>query len=110
VRRAAARGLGQLRCGALAEDARLLVWGRALEALEAGGEDGEWVVRYAVVVGLEGLGLDLADPQPGATAPEAALLARVLQALNRHHDGDDTVPVVRLRARQALGRLSSTAT
>jgi phycocyanobilin lyase beta subunit len=109
VRRAAARGLGQLRCGALDEEARRLVWGRALEALEAGGEDGEWVVRYAVVVGLEGLGLDLADPRPGTGAPESALQARVHQALNRHHDADDTVPVVRLRARQALGRLSAVA-
>ncbi len=110
VRRAAARGLGQLRCGALPQDGRLRVRGRALEALEAGGEDGEWVVRYAVVVGLEGLGLDLADPQLGAMAPETALLARVRQALNRHQDGDDTVPVVRLRARQALGRLNAIAT
>jgi phycocyanobilin lyase beta subunit len=110
VRRAAARGLGQLRCGALAEEARRLVRGRALGALEAGGDDGEWVVRYAVVVGLEGLGLDLADPQPGTGNPEATLLARVRQALGRHHDGDDTVPVVRLRARQALGRLNSAAT
>ena len=59
VRRAAARGLGQLRCGNLPAEERREVQERALTALETAAGDGEWVVRYAVVVGLESLIHDL---------------------------------------------------
>ncbi|MFY8134243.1 MAG: HEAT repeat domain-containing protein, partial [Aquimonas sp.] len=61
VRRAAARGLGQLRTAGLAGPPQRLVRERALTALEAAAADGEWVVRYAGVVGLVSLALDL-DP------------------------------------------------
>jgi phycocyanobilin lyase beta subunit len=47
VRRAAARGLGDLR---LSDETGVT---RCLEALVRGAGDGEWVVRYAVAVGLE---------------------------------------------------------
>ena len=85
VRRAAARGLGQLRCGALPAQERREVQERALAGLEAAAGDGEWVVRYAVVVGLESLTLTLLS----------------------HPDQDTTV--VPLRANQALGRLGPAA-
>lgn len=115
VRRAAARGLGQLRCDDLSPQQRGLVQGRALAALEAACSDGEWVVRYAVVVGLESLALSLAaDPEHASgqsggdgngNAPASGLQARAQQALQRHGDEAEAIPVVRLRARQALGRL-----
>jgi phycocyanobilin lyase beta subunit len=98
VRRAAARGLGQLRCDALPAQERSKVQERALAALEAAAGDGEWVVRYAVVVGLESLAGSL---EPGGEAQQ-----RTLGSLQRLQDPAEEVPVVRLRALQALGTLA----
>ena len=106
VRRAAARGLGQLRCGALPAEERRGVQERALTALEAAAGDGEWVVRYAVVVGLESLALDL-TPETGSS--ERDLKKRALQTLTLLSDPDQDTRVVPLRANQALGRLGPTA-
>ena len=72
--------------------------GRALRALEAAAADGEWVVRYAVVVGLESLGAQLG-------AAEAAL-QEVLAILQPLQAAPEPVLVVQLRARQAVERLS----
>ena len=118
VRRAAARGLGQLRCGDLEGPVRAEVRGRALAALEAASADGEWVVRYAVVVGLESLALDLAveagaaasgsgagEAETMAPGAEGGLHSRALEALRRQDADNETTPVVRLRAQQALRRL-----
>jgi phycocyanobilin lyase beta subunit len=98
VRRAAARGLGQLRLETLAPESRAPVWNRCLDALERGSQDDEWVVRYAVVVGLESLGRSPHGPRP---APVALLdcLERLAQP------AQEAIPVVRLRAQQALDRL-----
>lgn len=98
VRRAAACGLGQLRLDPLSADGRMRIRARALAALEAACADGEWVVRYAVVVGLETLVLAM-DPLPGERL-------RVLEALAGlgHADREDT-PVVRMRADLASRRL-----
>jgi phycocyanobilin lyase beta subunit len=100
VRRAAARGLGQLRLAALPEEERRATALRCLQALLDGCRDGEWVVRYAVVVGLESL----------ATALEAEIrdghrqqLIEALRAL--HADPEEEAPVVQLRAALALQRL-----
>jgi phycocyanobilin lyase beta subunit len=106
VRRAAARGLGQLRCGALPTQERREVQERALAALEAAAGDGEWVVRYAVVVGLESLALDLA-PETGGS--EGEIWERALQTLTLLSQPDQATTVVRLRANQALGRLGPAA-
>ncbi|MBM5802348.1 MAG: HEAT repeat domain-containing protein, partial [Cyanobacteria bacterium K_DeepCast_35m_m2_023] len=57
VRCAAAKGLGSLKLQALDADERAAIEQRCLEALLEGYRDGEWVVRYAVTVGLEGLAL-----------------------------------------------------
>ncbi len=109
VRRAAARGLGQLRCGSLEPPDQRAVRHRALTALEAALNDGEWVVRYAVVVGLESLALDLtAAPEPAEA--EAALLSRAAQALTLRAADQESTPVVRLRAEAALSRLGGAAT
>nr|YP_009530857.1 phycocyanin alpha phycocyanobilin lyase [Paulinella micropora]AXY63546.1 phycocyanin alpha phycocyanobilin lyase [Paulinella micropora] len=53
VRRAAAKGLGNLKLIGLPRDQQDLIRIRSLTALEAGCHDAEWAVRYAVIVGLE---------------------------------------------------------
>ena len=101
VRRAAARGLGQLRCQALEQGERRQVQGRALAALEAATADAEWVVRYAVAVGLESLATSL-PPLQGSRS-------RAVQALEVLSQPSEDAPVVRLRARKALERLQAVA-
>ena len=102
VRRAAARGLGQLRLDALPRSEQARLRQRCLDALLAGGGDGEWVVRYAVAVGLEQLLLGMGRAEPGHHSG--------LQALQElaGEPGDDT-QVVRLRAGLALTRLAGGA-
>jgi len=106
VRRAAARGLGQLRCGGLPAEERREVQERALTALEAAAGDGEWVVRYAVVVGLESL---IHDLRPETDSSERDLRERALQTLTLLSHPDQDTTVVPLRANQALGRLGPAA-
>jgi phycocyanobilin lyase beta subunit len=98
VRRAAARGLGQLRLETIAPESRDPVWNRCLGALQRGSQDDEWVVRYAVVVGLESLGRSPHGPRP---APAA--LMDCLEHLAQ--PAREAIPVVRLRAQLALDRL-----
>ncbi|MEO0852377.1 MAG: HEAT repeat domain-containing protein, partial [Cyanobacteria bacterium J06648_11] len=57
VRRAAARGLGNLRWSEVESDRLQANQARACEALLLATQDGEWVVRYAAVLGLQLLGL-----------------------------------------------------
>jgi phycocyanobilin lyase beta subunit len=98
VRRAAACGLGQLKLEGLPPSQRVEVTSRCLEALVAGQEDGEWVVRYAVVVGLERLVGQFEGSGDG--------LARARTTLAGLADpGREAVPVVRLRAELALENL-----
>ncbi len=106
VRRAAARGLGQLRCGNLPAEERREVQERALTALETAAGDGEWVVRYAVVVGLESL---IHDLTPETDSSERDLRERALQALTLLSHPDQDTTVVPLRANQALGRFGPAA-
>lgn len=98
VRRAAAKGLGQLQLEGLAADAQHGVRQRCLGALVAATGDGEWVVRYAVAVGLESLVSGLP-----ADAPERQRARDALVDLRE--GGDDTPPVVQRRAALALSRL-----
>ncbi|MCT0225363.1 HEAT repeat domain-containing protein [Synechococcus sp. CS-1328] len=100
VRRAAARGLGQLKMQELAEAPRAALVQRCLGALEASCGDGEWVVRYAVVVGLESLAAEL--------SPTAELRPRLRQALEGLRESHlEATAVVRLRAEQAIHRLEA---
>ena len=102
VRRAAARGLGQLQLAGLPPQQRQPIAARCLEALLAGCGDGEWVVRYAVVVGLECLAPQLL----GASCPNPlAPLRAALEQLRRHDP--DGAAVVALRAALALDRLAA---
>ena len=98
VRRAAARGLGQLQLAELPADQAEAVRERCLLALERSVVDAEWVVRYAVSVALESLATSLA---PGDERHQ-----RAVAALGRlgHADQEDTL-VVRQRASLALQRL-----
>ena len=92
----AARGLGGLRQGELTDAAFSDLQNRCLDGLLLACSDEEWVVRYAAMVGLEGLlGQGLGTDER----------AKARAQLQRHGSGrsDDTL-VVRLRAQQALER------
>jgi phycocyanobilin lyase beta subunit len=100
VRRAAAKGLGALELNALVSSERITVEERALSALLEASSDGEWVVRYAVAVGLEGLVLGCGWPA-GHSGHTSSCTA--LHRMSESSDEDATV--VRLRAALALQRL-----
>ena len=98
VRRAAAKGLGQLQLAELPPAQQQDVQRQCLGALLAATSDGEWVGRYAVTVGLELLAAGLP-----AEAPERELAQQGLLRLQEATDG--TPPVVQRRAKLALSRL-----
>ena len=102
VRRAAARGLGQLRLERLEQAPRRAMAERCLMALVDGCRDGEWVVRYAVAVGLELLA-PAVHPDLAADAAPQRRLHEALQSLRCNPD--EEAPVVSLRAALALQRL-----
>lgn len=99
VRRAAAIGLGSLHTDDLDSAERKAIQERALAALERGRHDGEWVVRYAVATAMERLALLRNEPEHGQGRVVACLCSLA-------DDAHEDVPVVRLRARLALSRLS----
>ena len=100
VRRAAAKGLGSLQLGMLPTAERSAIELRCLEALVEATGDGEWVVRYAVAVGIEGLALN------SCWKSEHLNHAASCGALNRLSDAaQEEATVVRLRAALALQRL-----
>ena len=98
VRRAAACGLGNLQLSdAEQADAERQ---RCLSGLIQATGDGEWIVRYAVTVGLERRLNDAHCPD--------ALRDAGLQALEQlNSDAKEDVKVVRLRAALALQRLNA---
>lgn len=101
VRRAAAKGLGQLQLEALEAEQRLAVQERCLSALLAATGDGEWVVRYAVAMGLEGLAMQLRHGQPAHHGRARGGLEALAEPTR------EDVLVVRLRANVALARLGA---
>ena len=98
VRRAAAKGLGQLQLAELPPDQRQDVQRQCLGALLAATSDGEWVVRYAVAVGLELLAAGLPPRLPEWQQARAGLVTLLAAA-------PDNAPVVQRRAHLALLRL-----
>jgi len=97
VRRAAAKGLGSILWSKLPEVERLSAQEKVLDALLLATEDGEWVVRYAAIVGLESLANILAHSQPKLLSkiaakfsalidsePEAAIRARIKYAMSKY--------------------------
>ena len=97
VRRAAAMGLGRIKLAELSPEEKLETMEICLAGLKLGCADGEWIVRYAAVVGLENFSRNSAS-----SFAQACLL--LLQA--RSQEAIEEVPVVRLRAAQALAASS----
>ena len=97
VRRAAAMGLGRIKLAELSPEEKLETMEICLAGLKLGCADGEWIVRYAAVVGLENFSRNSAS-----SFAQACL--RLLQA--RSQEAIEEVPVVRLRAAQALAASS----
>ena len=93
VRRAAAMGLGRIKLAELSPEEKLETMEICLAGLKLGCADGEWIVRYAAVVGLENFSRNSAS-----SFTQACLL--LLQA--RSQEAIEEAPVVRLRAAQAL--------
>lgn len=95
VRRAAARGLGTIRWADVPESKRAAAMMRSQTILLQVTGDDEWVVRYAAVVGLETLALQLT-----ATADV------IIQCLQRLSTDDDTI-AVQTRAQWALEKMGA---
>jgi phycocyanobilin lyase subunit beta len=96
VRRAAAKGLGSIIWSKLPPQEVIPTQQKVLQTLLLATEDGEWVVRYAAVVGLESLAQTLAISQPELLSdiavkfqelidsePETAVCARIEYALQK---------------------------
>ena len=98
VRRAAAKGLGQMQLAELPPDQQQVVQRQCLGARRAATSDGEWVVRYAVAVGLELLAAGLPPRLPEWQQARAGLVTLLAAAA-------DNAPVVQRRAHLALLRL-----
>ena len=96
VRRAAAKGLGSIIWSKLSPEEAIGAQQQVLDTLLLATEDGEWVVRYAAVVGLEALSKTLAESQPDLlprimskfqelinNESELAIYARIQYAIRR---------------------------
>lgn len=92
VRRAAARGLGSIHWTKIPDNEREAAMMRSQTVLLQVTTDDEWVVRYAAVVGLEALALQLTS----------TVITQCLTQLQHH---DDT-PAVQARAQWALEQLA----
>ena len=99
VRRAAARGLGIIRWSKLAPEKLLPAQKEVLQALLLTSEDGEWVVRYAAVVGLESLAKTLAKIQSQLVPDITARFSDIIAT--------DTEIVVRARTQLAWQKVTS---
>ena len=86
VRRAAAKGLGSILWSKLPADEIAPAQQKVLDALLLATEDGEWVVRYAAIVGLEALSSTLAQSQP-------ELLSKITARLQQLIDRDSEVAI-----------------
>lgn len=90
VRRAAAKGLGNIKWSDIPENQRLEIQSRVLETLLQVGQDFEWVVRYAAIVALEAL----QEAQPLFKEKIEESLAKMLK--------EDEDLTVRARTQKAL--------
>lgn len=97
VRRAAAKGLGQLNWLQLADAQRQPAQEQALQTLLKISEDPEWAIRYAAVVGLQGLAASLKQHSESSDH-------LVLQILQRFEQMGQTDPDLAVRARVMLAQ------
>lgn len=86
VRRAAAKGLGNLRWHQLPADQITSAQAQALDALTSVTQDPEWVVRYATVVALQSLAIAAWETQPDWRSP-------ILEVLHRMAETDESLAV-----------------
>jgi phycocyanobilin lyase beta subunit len=105
VRRAAAKGVGSLQWQHVAATDLDGLRSRIVEALAQTATDDEWVVRYASVVGLQGVAQSLVEFPRSAEAADLELGDRVLIELAGRRD-HDTEAAVRVRAIFALTQLA----
>lgn len=96
VRRSAAKGLGNILWSKLSEAAIVSTQEKVLNTLLLATEDGEWVVRYAAIVGLESLAATLASSQP-SLLPK--ITARFLELID-----SESEPAICARIKYAISR------
>ncbi|MEL6814910.1 MAG: HEAT repeat domain-containing protein [Cyanobacteria bacterium J06598_3] len=102
VRRAAARGLGSIQWEKLPPAQRQAGQIKAKDALLLVTQDGEWVVRYSAIVGLQGLAAAaIADGFAELVEPIVAVLGELV--------GQDDTPAVQARAQWAIAQIPATA-
>lgn len=94
VRRAAAKGLGSILWSKLPPEEMIKAQQKVLETLLLATEDGEWVVRYAAIVGLEALSKTLAGSQPH-------LVAKIRNKFQQLLDSESE-PVISARIKYAI--------
>ncbi|MGK7877624.1 MAG: HEAT repeat domain-containing protein [Xenococcaceae cyanobacterium] len=97
VRRAAAKGLGSIRWSKLPAEEVTAAQTQVLKTLLLVSQDGEWVVRYAAVVGLQALASAVAETQPD-------FVLQILERFNRMAETDSEL-AVRARVQMALAQL-----
>jgi phycocyanobilin lyase subunit beta len=103
VRRAAARGLGAIQWHKLSAQERQNAQMRARDLLfKVVSEDPEWVVRYAGIVGLQGVAC-------AATADSFVSLVEPIVGVLRDRTTADNTLAVQVRAQWALAQLSEKA-
>ncbi|MEM6611904.1 MAG: HEAT repeat domain-containing protein [Cyanobacteria bacterium P01_C01_bin.72] len=96
VRRSAVKGLGSIMWSKLPSEEIATAQQAVLKTLLLATEDGEWVVRYGAIVGLEALSKTLAQSQPQLlgqisdrwqelldSEPETAVIARIKYAMSK---------------------------
>lgn len=98
VRRAAARGLGNIIWSKLSLETIIIQQQRVFQTLLSVSEDPEWVVRYAGVVGLQSLATSLVDSN---TDLYRSILARCEEIIDK-----DPELAVQSRAKMALQHLT----
>ncbi|BAZ46244.1 HEAT domain containing protein [Chondrocystis sp. NIES-4102] len=97
VRRAATKGLGNIIWSKLPENEVIATQQQVLNTLLQATEDGEWVVRYAAVVGLESLAQTLATNQPQLLSDIAVKLQQLIDR--------ESEPAIRARIQYTLQKL-----
>lgn len=80
VRRAAAKGLGTIVWSKLSPEIALSAQQKVLQTLLQACEDGEWVVRYAAVVGMEALAKTLLVTQPELVPKITEKFQKIIQS------------------------------
>lgn len=96
VRRAAAKGLGSILWWKLPTAEIIPTQKKVLTTLLLATKDGEWVVRYAAIVGLESLAKTLSHNQPELLRD---IYSQLLQLSDRESE-----PAIRARIKYALER------